>query len=122
MISAIFTAANKGAHDACCEAPASPPLSRWRAQVAKSPSRLSEQAIDLFAENPFWTVNKLAQRLDVAFTTAQRAIDRLESARIVARVGKAKRNQVYCAREILKILEEPPQSVISHLTISRSTK
>ena len=61
------------------------------------------------AENPFWGVSKLAARLDVAFTTAQRAIDRLQAARIVALAGQARRNRVYCAREILEILEEPPR-------------
>jgi len=43
----------------------------------------------------------------VAFTTAQRAIDRLESAGIVMRATEARRNRVYCARAILEILEEP---------------
>jgi Fic family protein len=84
-------------------------LLRWREQVAKAPSRLPDRAIDLFAENPFWTVNRLGERLDVAFTTAQRAIDRLEAAGIVALAGEAKRNRVYCARAMLEILEEPPQ-------------
>jgi hypothetical protein len=51
----------------------------------------------------------LAERLDVAFTTAQRAIDRLESAGIVALLGDTKRNRVYCARALLEILEEPPK-------------
>jgi ribosomal protein S25 len=54
-------------------------------------------------------VNKLAERLGVAFTTAQRAIDRLESAGVVTLASEAKRNRVYCAREILAILEEPPR-------------
>jgi hypothetical protein len=45
----------------------------------------------------------------VAFTTAQRVIDRLESAGVVALAGEAKRNRVYCARALLEILEEPPQ-------------
>lgn len=81
----------------------------WRGKLRKSPSRLPEQALDLFAENPFWTVNRLADRLEVAFTTAQRAIDRLESARIVTLTGEARRNRVYCARELLAILEEPPR-------------
>jgi Fic family protein len=83
-------------------------LARWRDRVAKAPSRLPDRAIDLFAENPFWMVNRLAERLDVAFTTAQRAIDRLESAGIVALLGDTKRNRVYCARALLEILEEPP--------------
>lgn len=84
-------------------------LKDWREQLVKAPSRLPEKAIDLFAENPFWTVNGMAARLDVAFTTAQRAIGRLESAGIVARTGDAKRNRVYCAHAILEILEEPPR-------------
>jgi Fic family protein len=84
-------------------------LARWRAQLANAPSRLPEKALDLFAENPFWTVNRLASRLAVAFTTAQRALDRLESAGIVALASEAKRNRVYCARTLLEILEEPPK-------------
>jgi Fic family protein len=82
-------------------------LTRWRGLVARAPSRLPEKAVDLFAENPFWTVNKLARRLHVAFTTAQRAIDRLEAAGIVALAAEAKRNRVYHARGLLEILEEP---------------
>ncbi len=83
-------------------------LSHWRGRLAKTPSRLPEKAVELFAENPYWTVNKLAVRLDVAFTTAQRAIDRLESAGIVTRASEKKRNRVYCAGALLAILEEPP--------------
>jgi Fic family protein len=83
-------------------------LLRWREQLATGPSRLPERALDLFAENPFWTVNRLAERLGVAFTTAQRAIDRLESAAVVTRATEARRNRVYCARALLTILEEPP--------------
>jgi Fic family protein len=80
---------------------------RWRKLVTKGPSPLPERAIDLFAENPFWSVKKLAKRLGVAFTTAQRTIDRLAAKRIVTLTGKAKRNRVYCARAILKALEAP---------------
>jgi Fic family protein len=84
-------------------------LRGWRDRLATASSRLPERTISLFAENPFWTVNRLAARLDVAFTTAQRAIDRLESADIVTLASEAKRNRVYCARAILEILEEPPR-------------
>lgn len=83
-------------------------LSHWRGKLARSPSRMPDKAIDLFAENPFWTVKKLAGRLDVAFTTAQRAIDQLESADIVALAGEGKRNRVYRAGALLAILEDPP--------------
>ncbi len=84
-------------------------LLRWRKQLAKAPSRLPEKAVDLFAENPFWSVKRLARRLGVAYSTAQRAIDRLESERIVTLTAKAKRNRVYCCRAILKALEETPR-------------
>jgi YD repeat-containing protein len=81
----------------------------WQRQLARTPSRRPEDTLSLFIENPFWTVRKLAQRLEVAFTTAQRAIDRLEAAEIVERVDEAKRNRVYCARALLHILEAPPR-------------
>jgi len=92
---------------------------RFAQQLAGGSSRTPQMALDLFVENPFWTVNRLAERLDVAFTTAQRAIDRLEEAGIVARSGDAKRNRVYCAREILEILEEPP-ALPGHVAAQRN--
>jgi Fic family protein len=89
-------------------------IHRWREQLVTAPSKLPEKLIDLLVENPFWTVNKLAARLEVAFTTAQRAIDRLEAAGIVALATEAKRNRVYCARAVLEILEEPPRLGSGH--------
>ena len=83
-------------------------MAGWRGISARQTSRTPELAIDLFVENPFWTVNRLAARLDVAFTTAQRAIDRLESMGMVALASESKRDRVYCARAILAILEESP--------------
>lgn len=86
-------------------------MQHWRQRLDKAPSRLPDRALGLFAENPFWTINRIADRLEVAFTTAQRAVDRLESAGIVTLTGQAKRNRVYCARGILTILEEPPLAI-----------
>ena len=83
-------------------------LSRWKQKLAPSRSALPERTLDLFAENPFWTVSGVADRLEVAFTTARRAIDRLEAAGVVAPVGEARRNRVYCAQAILDVLEEAP--------------
>lgn len=45
--------------------------------------------------------------MNLAFTTAQQAIERLESASIVKEISMAKLNRVYCAKTILNILEEP---------------
>jgi Fic family protein len=97
-------------------------LADWRDRLAKAPSRLPIQAVELFAENPFWTVNKLAERLGVAFTTAQRAIDRLESVDIVSLASQAKRNRVYCARAILSILEEAPLIERKQATLRKSRR
>ena len=82
-------------------------LSQWKQEVSADQSRFPERTLDLYAENPFWTVGGLAGRLNVAFTTAQRAIDRLEELGAIAQVGKARRNRVYCAEAILDVLEEP---------------
>jgi cell filamentation protein, protein adenylyltransferase len=51
-------------------------------------------------------LGEVVDKLAVAFATAQRAIERLERARI-ERVGDAKRDRVYCATALLEILEEP---------------
>jgi len=89
-------------------------LSRWREDVAGSPSKTPTRVIDLLAENPYWTVKRLAERLAVAFTTALRAIERLESGLIVSPVTAARRDRVYCAKAILDILEEPAVLVPVH--------
>ena len=82
-------------------------LSGWRSELVRERSRVPEQALELFSENPFWTVRALTDRLDVAFTTAQRAIDRLEALGAVSLAAGERRNRVYCARAILDVLEEP---------------
>ena len=48
------------------------------------------------------------ERVDVAYTTAQRAINRLEALGAVSRVGDDRRNRVYCSQAILDVLEEFP--------------
>ena len=82
-------------------------LSRWRQAASGSGSKIPVQLVDLLAENPFCTVKQVAVRLRVAYTTAQRAVERLQSLSILRPVSKAKRERVYCANAILEILEEP---------------
>ena len=78
---------------------------RWRTQLAKGRSRVPETVLELFRENPFWTTTGMAQRLDIAFTTAGRATERLQAAGIVSPAGDAQRNRVFCARQMLEVLE-----------------
>lgn len=44
---------------------------------------------------------------EIIVYTTQRAIEKLKSLKIVQEVSGGKRNRVYCAQSILKILEEP---------------
>ena len=83
-------------------------LSDWKLELVRERSRVTERALELFSENPFWTVRSLAERLGVAYTTAQRAVNRLEALGAVSRVGEERRDRVFCAQEILDVLEEIP--------------
>ena len=80
-------------------------LSGWKLELELDRSRLPERALEQFAGNPFWTVGALAEQMEVAYPSAQRAINRLERLGAISLVGEARRNRVYCAQAILEVLE-----------------
>ncbi len=82
-------------------------LSDWRIEVAGASSTTPTVLVDRLAENPFWTVNRAAERLGVAYTTAQRAVEKLEACSILSEVTGGRRDRVYCATRIMDILDEP---------------
>ena len=82
-------------------------LADWQKRVSRESSNNPLRVVELLGANPFITTKGVTDKLAIAFTTAQRAIERLERARIVKRVGIAKRDRVYCATALLDILEEP---------------
>jgi Fic family protein len=82
-------------------------LAEWQKKVSGESSSNPLRVVELLGANPFTTTKGAADKLGIAFTTAQRAIERLERARIVKQVGDAKRDRVYCATALLEILEEP---------------
>lgn len=82
-------------------------LDRWRLEAARSRSPVAGELVGLLAENPFWSVTRAAVRLKVAYTTAERAIERLRAASILKPISRARRDRVFCARALLEILEEP---------------
>jgi Fic family protein len=84
-------------------------LEKWRLAAASGGSQTAIALIELLGRNPYCTIKKVAQRLKVAFTTAQRAVERLQALSILTEVTDARRNRLYCARAILDILEEPPR-------------
>ena len=82
-------------------------LADWQKRVSGESSNNPLRVVELLGANPFVTIKGAANKLEIAFTTAQRAIERLERARIMKPVGDAKRDRVYCATALLNILEEP---------------
>ena len=77
----------------------------WRQDIGGG---VSLDIIDLLEENPFCTIKKTSETLGIAFTTAQRGIDRLIKVGVLKQVGSSKRNRVYCAEQIMDILDQPP--------------
>ena len=51
--------------------------------------------------------SKIAEDLEIAYSTAQRGVQKLEAAGIIKKTNDNKRDKVYCAIAILDILEEP---------------
>ena len=84
-------------------------LTGWRSVLSGLSSKAPFRLLEMLAGNPFITVKRAEQQLTVAFTTAQRAVKKLEELSILSEVSGAKRDRVYCAKTLLDILEEPAQ-------------
>lgn len=82
-------------------------LQQWELAVATSGSQIPVKIVRSLAVNPYITTKKVAATLHVAYSTAHRGIQKLESAGIVTMVGDAKRDKIYCATQLLRILDEP---------------
>jgi Fic family protein len=81
----------------------------WREKVAGQKPKILFDVVGLFAENPFWTTQKIAQRLNVAFTTAQKSIKLLQDKRILIQTDDAQRDRVFYAKAVMDILDETPE-------------
>lgn len=88
-------------------------LQKWQLMMASKSSSLANTIIQQLAANPYFTTNKMARDLGVAYSTINRAVQKLEIAGIIKQTNKNKRNKVYCATEILSILEEPTKLTTS---------
>ncbi len=82
-------------------------LAQWQKRVSGDSTNTPLRMVELLGANPFITAKGAAEKLGIAFTTAQRAIQRLQRIGILKLVGDAKRDRVFCARTLLDILEEP---------------
>lgn len=79
----------------------------WQIELGSGGGKAVQDIIRHLAVNPYFTTTNAAERLNIAFTTAQRAIEKLEAAGIITQTSERKRDRVYCATQILGILEEP---------------
>ncbi len=84
-------------------------LEGWKKIVSNEKPKILPDVIDLLAENPFWSTKKISEHLNVAFTTAQRAINVLIERKIISQENTAQRDRVFCANDIMEILDEPPK-------------
>ncbi|MFA6263160.1 MAG: hypothetical protein WCW33_01035 [Candidatus Babeliales bacterium] len=49
----------------------------------------------------------MATKMNFSYTTIQRALHKLEELNIIQEVSGGKRNRMYCAKDLLEILEKP---------------
>ncbi len=73
-------------------------------QTRRAPARLL-RVIDLLFAQPVLTARQVESALEINFPSAQRLIDQLVQAGLLREITGGRRNRVYRADEILKILE-----------------
>jgi Fic family protein len=82
-------------------------LNKWKIKVASNASNIPMLIVQYFAVNPYLTTNRITEDLKISYSTAKRGIQKLEEANIIKQINSNKRDKIYCATEILAILEEP---------------
>jgi Fic family protein len=101
-------------------------LDQWRERISQDASPVAFRLLDLLAMNPFITVRKAEEQLDVAYNTAAAALRLLAKRHIVKQINDARRDRVFCAQALLDILEEParltPQKILEDPPIKTARK
>lgn len=82
-------------------------ISNWQTKIGGKTESSIQNIVKYFAVNPYLSTKTIAKKLNIAFSTAQRAIEKLERLGIISIASEGKRDRVYCASQILSILEEP---------------
>ncbi len=83
----------------------------WRLRLSGSRSGLPLKLVDQLVANPYLLIRQVEKREKVAYTTAERAVEKLVDLKIVRQVNEAERDRLFCATAILDILEEPAHLV-----------
>ncbi len=71
----------------------------------KKPSGYAFKLLDEVFKNPYMSIPRAAQRLDTSYHTAKAAIKKLLEAKILFEITDKLRGKVYCAQELLDLLE-----------------
>jgi len=66
--------------------------------------------VDELFLNPYATISGASRRWDVSYPTARSAIETLEGLNILEEVTGGRRNRIYCARELLRMLLGPEEA------------
>lgn len=82
-------------------------VEKWKALFQKKADAQCLTLIDDMTANPFITIHGTVKKHGIAFTTAQRAIEKLVKAGVLQRITDRQRNRVFCAQGLLKILNRP---------------
>lgn len=88
-------------------------VARWK-QTLDTLNLRSDSAVirlpDYLVGTPVVTVKQVAKDLEINFTAANRALDRLQELGIVTLLGEGKRHRVFAAREVIRLLSLPTEA------------
>ncbi|ADJ14574.1 filamentation induced by cAMP protein Fic [Halalkalicoccus jeotgali B3] len=78
----------------------------YRDRYQDDANSVSQLSMEIFAQ-PYITVNEAKQMIDMAYRTANKAVDRLEEDGVLEETTGQSRNRVYRAKEVFDIIQKP---------------
>lgn len=82
-------------------------LENYRCRIQeKRTSIYVAKLLDELFKNPYISIPRAASKLDTSFHTAKAAIAKLKKANILVEITDKQRGKVYCAKELLSLLEK----------------
>ena len=81
-------------------------LDVYRSRIQKKrPSNYAFKLLEEIFKNPYITIPHAAEKLKTSFHSAKAAVERLKEAKILAETTDKLRGKIYCAKELLDLLE-----------------
>lgn len=81
-------------------------LANYRNRIQeKRTSIYVTKLLDELFKNPYVSIPRAATKLDTSFHTAKAAIEKLKKANILVEITDKQRGKIYCAKELLSLLE-----------------